>query len=72
MPLFENGSVIGFLEKASKQGRVLSKNTSLYLCKQVIKALFELHMINKIAHCDVKPDNFIIKDDYTVGLIDFG
>lgn len=31
-----------------------------------------MHNINELAHLDLKPDNIVIKDDYTLGLIDFG
>ena len=43
-----------------------------YLIKQVVKNLEFLHGHNGLAHLDLKPDNIIIKDDFTTALIDFG
>lgn len=31
-----------------------------------------MHNQNGLAHLDIKPDNIIINDDYTLGFIDFG
>ena len=31
-----------------------------------------MHNANNLAHLDIKPDNIIINDDYTLGFIDFG
>jgi len=31
-----------------------------------------MHNVNKLAHLDLKPDNIVINDDFTLSLIDFG
>lgn len=31
-----------------------------------------MHTVNGLAHLDIKPDNIVINDDYTLGFIDFG
>lgn len=31
-----------------------------------------MHENNELAHLDIKPDNFVINEDYTVSMIDFG
>ena len=37
----------------------------------MIRAVAYLHETDKKAHCDLKPDNIILKDDFTPALIDF-
>ena len=37
----------------------------------MIKALVTLHRVCEIAHLDLKPENIVIKDDYTLAFIDF-
>lgn len=51
---------------------VFSQKTILYLFKQAVKAIHAFHTLTNKAYLDVKPDNFVIKSDYTVALIDFG
>jgi serine/threonine protein kinase len=34
--------------------------------------IYFLHNENELAHLDLKPDNIIIKDDFSFALIDFG
>ena len=46
--------------------------TIKYLFKQLVKALFHLHQVNRLAHCDLKPENLIITDDFRLCIIDFG
>jgi len=50
------------------------KNTRilLYYFKRAVEAVNLLHEEYNIAHCDVNPANFIIKDDYEPAVIDFG
>jgi PAS domain-containing serine/threonine kinase len=38
----------------------------------MIKALDVLHNENGKAHCDVKPDNYVITDNLELAIIDFG
>ena len=42
-----------------------------YLCSQMMKCIHVLHNAG-FAHLDIKPDNFIINDDFSLSLIDFG
>lgn len=42
------------------------------MCSQVARAIGHLHQTDLIAHGDIKPDNFMFTDEYTLALIDFG
>ena len=35
-------------------------------------AIRDFHMLCNKAHLDIKPDNFVLKEDFSVALIDFG
>jgi len=39
---------------------------------QIVKGIEYLHQINHLVHLDLKPDNIIIRDDYSIAIIDFG
>jgi serine/threonine protein kinase len=43
-----------------------------YLCSKLIQMVDFMHNANGLAHLDLKPDNVIIKDDFSLALIDFG
>ena len=63
---------MNFLMKANRLGVALPKRFRLYLCKQMILAVHSLHTLSNMAHCDLKPDNFVITDAFKLALIDFG
>lgn len=43
-----------------------------YIFKQLVNCIDFMHNTNGLAHLDIKPDNIIINDDFTLGFIDFG
>jgi len=43
-----------------------------YLCKEVVELVEHLHSTIGIAHSDIKPDNIIINDNFSLSFIDFG
>jgi protein kinase A len=51
---------------------MLSVHMKKYICYQLILMIDFLHNVNGLAHLDLKPDNIIIKDDFSFALIDFG
>jgi serine/threonine protein kinase len=71
VPYCKKGSLIIFLLRALKKKIQLSHELKMYLFKQCIMAVHELHTSSGMAHNDIKPDNYVIKDDGTLALIDF-
>ncbi len=49
----------------------MSFNLKLHLLRQAIECVYILHTENNMAHLDLKPDNFVINDDFGLSLIDF-
>ena len=43
-----------------------------FMMRKLVEGLMFLHEENKLAHLDIKPDNIIIKDDFSPAYIDFG
>lgn len=70
-PYYKNSTLINLLIKAQNKNHTFSTDLIRYLIKQVVKNVHYLHGIN-IAHLDLKPDNIIIRDDFSTSLIDFG
>lgn len=66
------GSLIQLLMNVANVKQELSPATILYLFKQTVKAIHDFRTLTGKAYLDVKPDNFVLKRDYTVALIDFG
>jgi len=60
------------LMRAAKMKRRLSNKTILYLFRQILMAVHELRTVSNLCHLDIKPDNFAIRPDGTLALIDFG
>ncbi len=46
--------------------------TQRYLFRKMVDCVVYLNNVDKLAHLDIKPDNFLFLDDYSVALIDFG
>jgi serine/threonine protein kinase len=70
---YRNGSLIDFIMRADKvHKRTLSVQMKKYICSHLIMMVEFLHNTNGLAHLDLKPDNVIIKDDFSLALIDFG
>ena len=47
-----------------------SNSLKEYFCLEMIKRVQELHSLG-IAHLDLKPDNFLVNNDYSLCLHDF-
>jgi serine/threonine protein kinase len=70
---YKNGSLIDFIMRADTvHNLTLSVHMKKYLCEQLILMVDFLHNVNGLAHLDIKPDNVIIKDDFSLAFIDFG
>lgn len=62
-PFQKYGSIMGFMEKASKMGLKLPYNLAIFFfCGSVIalKQLYE----NGLSHCDFKGDNVVLGGDF--------
>ena len=66
--LAENGELFDYVYKL-KEG--FSERNSAKIFLEILKNLRIMHE-NRIAHCDIKPENIIIGNDFSIKLIDFG
>lgn len=66
--LLENGELFDYVYE-TKQG--FSERISAKIFSIILKKVKILHD-NRIAHCDIKPENIIIGNDFSIKLIDFG
>ena len=66
--LAENGELFNYVYKL-KEG--FSERISAKIFLKILKNLKILHD-NRSAHCDIKPENVIIGNDFSIKLIDFG
>lgn len=78
LPYFAKGSLINFLcllaNKAIQRGILTQEELTFvkkYFIKKEIGTLHELLLHTQMAHGDVKPDNYVLADDFTLRLIDF-
>lgn len=71
MPKFERGTLLRTLMMANKKKAKLSNESQQFLARQALLPLRQLHR-SGIAHCDVKPDNYVHLDDLSLRLIDYG
>lgn len=58
----------------AKKNGVYSEQDAAYVLRQILEGINYMH-VNKIAHCDLKPDNFLFLDDAEdadLKIIDFG
>ena len=63
LPYYQNESLLYFYMLANKQGHKISQKLKNYFCKQVMLCVLYMHL-QGYSHCDIKPDNFIIDNDY--------
>ena len=70
-PYKKYGDIVDFFAKAQKLNKNVSFKLREYICLEMLKCILVLHD-SGYAHVDIKPDNFIINDDLTIALIDFG
>ena len=72
LPFMQKGSLLNLLMTAnSKSSLGLSGELKQYLCAQAVRAVAQMHETDMFAHGDIKPDNFLITDDYSLALIEF-
>ena len=72
LPFCQHGTVLDLLMKAEGLKRKLSLNLVKYLFRSTLLALYELHSLSGLSHCDLKPDNVVFDDNFFVKLIDYG
>ncbi len=71
MELMEGGDVFRRIGNLKRYDEEIART----LCQRVLKAIEHCHNNSHIAHCDLKPNNFLLKsksDDASVMLADFG
>ena len=66
--LSENGELFNYVYKT---GEGFPEHLSIKIFKKLAKCVKILHD-NRIAHCDIKPENVLIGNDFSIKLIDFG
>lgn len=64
--------LVDTLMQANKEGIQLSWEAKQYLCSQVVHCLHYLNVEKRLAHLDVKGENFVFNDQQGLSLIDFG
>lgn len=67
-----HGSLLELLIKSLEKKRPLSVRIRYYLCRSLYTACQYLWKKDRICHNDLKPDNILINDDFTLRLCDFG
>ena len=66
--LAENGELFDFVYKLDEG---FPENISIKIFTKIVKLVKILHD-NRIAHCDIKPENVMVGNDFSIKLIDFG
>lgn len=66
--LYEHGNLRQFIDY---QTRRLNKMQILQILIQILNGLLYIHSKN-IIHCDIKPENILIHNDYSLKISDFG
>lgn len=64
------GDLLSLIQKAYTNNNNISENTCLFIFKQIITCVNYLHS-NHICHRDIKLDNILIGENYTIKLCDF-
>ena len=70
MEYIKYGDIENFKRKVLKRSS-LSESLVLYIAGGILKALYYIHIKNKIIHMDIKQQNILIDDFLTVKLTDF-
>jgi serine/threonine protein kinase len=71
MPYCRHGSLVDLVLNTRDKGIAIPTPLVRYMARQMVEGLMQLHLTEGLAHCDVKPDNVVIKDDLTLAFIDF-
>ncbi|CDW75679.1 protein kinase domain containing protein [Stylonychia lemnae] len=72
MPYYRNGTLLDLIMNYNKKERTMPTELKNYLWLQCLLCVYDLLGRSGLSHLDLKPDNFIIDDDYRLRLIDFG
>ena len=64
------GNLLSLIQKSYSNNNSISENTCLFIFKQIITAVNYLHS-NGICHRDIKLENILIGENYTIKLCDF-
>ena len=64
------GDLLSLIQKSYSNNNNISENTCLFIFKQIITAVNYLHS-NGICHRDIKLENILIGENYTIKLCDF-
>lgn len=66
--LAQNGELFNYVYKIEEG---FPENISIKIFKKIVECVKILHD-NRIAHCDIKPENVLVGNDFSIKLIDFG
>lgn len=66
---FQNGELFDYIKTACNKG--FSENISCKIFSKIVYAVKYLHSKN-ITHCDIKPENILLDNNFFPKLIDFG
>lgn len=64
----KHGCLTKFLEKIP----VPTEKQIAYICSQILSAIDHMHRLNNILHLDIKSDNILVDEDYSMIITDFG
>jgi serine/threonine protein kinase len=72
LPLCKKGTLLDLLMRVCEYKVTLSTGVQQYLSCKLVDSLIHLNYEYGLAHLDLKPDNVVICDDWSLSLIDFG
>ncbi|CDW82560.1 protein kinase domain containing protein [Stylonychia lemnae] len=72
MPYYKNGTLLDLILSFNERRSRMSAQLQNYLWLQCTLCVYDLMDRSGLSHLDLKPDNFIIDDEYQLRLIDFG
>jgi serine/threonine protein kinase len=72
MPFCSNGTLLEFVQKLTKLGQPMPTIVLKSIFRQLVEGIAMLHSVGSLVHLDLKPENVMIRDDFTITIIDFG
>ena len=64
LPYCKYGTVLDLLMKANSKQMKISTALQKYLFRSTLLALYELQTLSGLCHCDIKPDNVVIDENF--------
>jgi len=64
-------SLAKFMDRIQFSNEKISEDNIMQLCHSLVSAVNYIHGAN-VLHRDLKPDNILVQDDFTVKICDFG